>query len=61
MASALEVALDYVADDPVDKSMLIEYVFLQTRVLTGLENTGTDNTQQVDDTAADTTTEGNGQ
>ena len=38
-----------------------EYEFLQTRVLTGLENTGTDNTQQADDTAADTTTEGNGQ
>ena len=60
-ASALEEAKDYVADYPEDETMQKEYEFLQTRVLTGLENTGTDNTQQADDTAADTTTEGNGQ
>ena len=60
-ASALEEAKDYVADYPEDETMQKEYEFLQTRGLTGLENTGTDNTQQADDTAADTTTEGNGQ
>lgn len=49
------------ADYPEDETMQKEYEFLQTRVLTGLENTGIDNTQQADDTAADTTTEGNGQ
>ena len=60
-ASALEEAKDYVADYPEDETMQKEYEFLQTRVLTGLENTGTDTPQQTDDTAADTTTEGNGQ
>lgn len=59
-ASALEEAKDYVADYPEDEDMQKEYEFLQTRVLTGLENTGDDAAQQAD-TTTDTTTEGNGQ